>query len=79
MVGFQPVRECNYTREARGMLGPQQIQLDGVPTDANERGNRIGGIRQRLLFDVSLLKLQSAFLNLAGRAFPCRGALGCYD
>lgn len=38
MVGFQPVRGRDYTREARGMLGPQQIHLDRVPTDANEAG-----------------------------------------
>lgn len=42
MVSFQSVRERDYTREARGMLGPQQIQLDRVPTDTNERGKREG-------------------------------------
>lgn len=40
MVGFQPVRGRDYTRAARGMLGPQQIQLDRVPTDANEAGGQ---------------------------------------
>lgn len=38
MVGFQPVRGRDYTRAARGMLGPQQIQLDRVPTMPNEGG-----------------------------------------
>lgn len=40
MVRFQSVHERGYTREARGMLGPQQIHLDRVPTDANEGRKR---------------------------------------